>query len=221
MSNGQAKPITVLIADDHEMTRQGIRNALNHAPDMKVVGEAQDGDEIKQLVASLRPRILLLDLVMPKLSPTELEKWARENYPETITLILSAHDRDAYLSNMMDAGAAGYLCKNKKAEQLIVAIRRAASGESLFDEEQFLRAKRWREEVGNKLNQLTRRELEILKLLAKGYDNAAISQELTITIRTTTYHITNLLKKLGLKNRQEAAIWALKHLSDNLEESTG
>lgn len=87
--------ITLLIADDHEMTRQGIHAFLKQAPDIRVIGEAEDGGQIKELVACLRPRILLLDLIMPNLSPAELEKWVRTHYPETITLVLTAHDRAA------------------------------------------------------------------------------------------------------------------------------
>src|SRR4026207_676099 len=111
------KSITVLIADDHEMTRKGILEFLEQAPDIQIVGEAQDGDEIKRFVADLRPQILLLDLIMPNLIPAELERWVRTNYPETITLVLTAHDRDAYLSNMMEAGVAGYLDKKLRAGQ--------------------------------------------------------------------------------------------------------
>lgn len=125
------KPITVLIADDHAMTRKGVRAFLDQAPDIQVVGEARNGDETRRLVERLSPQILLLDLVMPKLSPAELEKWVRTNYPETITLVLTAHDRDAYLSTMMEAGAAGYLDKKLRAGQLISAIRRAEKSFSI------------------------------------------------------------------------------------------
>src|SRR6266496_1414938 len=125
----QRNIITVLIADDHEITRTGIRNLLEQVPDFRVLGEAEDGNEIKGLVAKHHPQILLLDLIMPNLSPAEMEKWVRTNYPETITLVLTAHDRDSYLSNMMDAGAAGYLDKKLRAGQLVSAIRRAARGE--------------------------------------------------------------------------------------------
>src|SRR3990170_5763846 len=103
--------ITLLLADDHPMVRAGIRALLMKAPDIQIVGEAQDGNETLRLVAKLRPKILLLDLKMPGPSPSEIEKWVRENYPETITLVLTAHDRDAYLSSMVEAGAAGYLDK--------------------------------------------------------------------------------------------------------------
>jgi DNA-binding NarL/FixJ family response regulator len=108
------KIITVLVADDHPLAREGVRSILDQAPDIKVVGEVQDGKDIKLLVAKLRPNILLLDMKMPNPSPVELEKWVRENYPETITLVLTSHDRDSYLAGMMDAGVAGYLDKNSK-----------------------------------------------------------------------------------------------------------
>jgi DNA-binding NarL/FixJ family response regulator len=120
------KIITLLVADDHEMTRKGIRDFLEQASDMQVIGEAQDGDEIKRLVAELRPQILLLDLILPNFSPTELEKWVRTNYPETITVVSTAHDRDAYLASMMEAGVAGYLDKKLRAGDLISSVRRAA-----------------------------------------------------------------------------------------------
>jgi len=144
--------ITVLIADDHYMTREGIRSILGRAHDIEIIGEAEEGEEIKQKVAELRPRILLLDLHMPNLTPAQLEKWVRTNYPETITLVLTGHDRKAYrsgmlLTEMMDAGVSGYLEKSIRSEQLIASIRRAAHGESLFDQDQIERARRWREEV--------------------------------------------------------------------------
>ena len=99
---------------------------LEKTDDIYVVGEAGNGDEAEELLDELRPNIILLDLKMPDFSPSAFEKWARENYPETITLVLTSHDRDAYLANMMDAGAVGYLDKEVWAEQLIEAIRRAA-----------------------------------------------------------------------------------------------
>lgn len=101
------KQITVLLAEDHPITRAGIRNTLAQAGDITVAGEAQDGPEVKQKVAELHPRVLLLDLIMPDLTPAELEKWVRKNHPNTATLVLTAHDRDAYLAAMMDAALPG------------------------------------------------------------------------------------------------------------------
>src|SRR5690349_12038434 len=180
----QQKTITVLIADDHEVTRKGIRGFLEQTPDIQVLGEAEDGEEIRQQVACLRPKILLLDLIMPNLSPAELEKWVRTNYPETITLVLTAHDRDAYPSNMIDAGIAGYLDKKLRAGQLIAAIRRAACGEYIFDKQQLERARHWREEVTRKWGCLSERERQVLQMLTEGCDNKAISVSLGITVKT-------------------------------------
>lgn len=209
--------ITVLLADDHPTTRAGIRAILEKTPDIKVVGEADNGNDVIRLVPELGPQILLLDLQMPGPSPAKLEKWVRENYPETITLILTAHDRDAYLTSMMDAGAAGFLAKTEKSENLIVAIRRAANGEILFASEQLARARRWREEAGNKYASLTKRENEILHLLADGLDNNAIAEQLNISSKTIAFHITNVLKKLGVKSRHEAIAWLHNYMPYDLE----
>jgi DNA-binding NarL/FixJ family response regulator len=206
MSNGQ-NVITVLVADDHEITRKGIRNFLEQAPDMQVVGEAENGDEIKALVADLRPQILLLDLIMPNFSPTELERWVRENYPETVTLVLTAHDRDAYLANMMEAGAAGYLDKKLRAGQLIAAIRRAARGEFLFDKKQLERTRRWREEISQKWESLSSREREVLQKLTEGAKNKVIAASLGITMNTVEKHLESIYKKLGVTSRAEAVYW--------------
>ena len=203
----QKKIISILLADDHLLARQGIRSILEKVPDMEIIGEAQDGDEIKQLVANLRPQILLLDLKMPNLSPAELEKWVRTNYPQTITLVLTGHDRDVYLSNMMDAGVAGYLDKKLRAGQLISSIRRAACGEIFFDKEQIERARRWREETGNKWDSLSNREREVLQKLTEGADNNTIAACLEIANNTVEKHLTNIYKKLGITSRIEAAIW--------------
>jgi len=209
--------ITVLLADDHPTTRAGIRTILHETPDIRVVGEAENGFQVQEMVAELQPKILLLDLVMPGPTPAELEKWVRTNFPETITLILTAHNRDVYLTTMMDAGAVGFLSKTETGEKLILAIRRAAGGSSLYTEEQFQRAMRWRQEAGDKLKDLTRRELQILQLISAGNDNKQISLRLEISTKTTAYHITNILSKLGVNSRHEASTWAYKHLPNNLE----
>lgn len=213
----KSSKITILITDDHPIARAGIRAILAQAEDMEVIGEAKDGYEAQQLVAKLRPQILLLDLKMPGPRPAEIEKWVRLNYPETITLVLTAHDRDSYLAAMMDAGAVGYLSKKESEDRLIGAIRRAVRGEILFDNTQFARAKRWKENVGEKLNQLTVREREILELLGKGLDNKTIGETLNISAKTAAYHVTRIMAKLQVQSRQEAALWASKNLFDNLE----
>jgi DNA-binding NarL/FixJ family response regulator len=215
------KAVSLLLADDDPIARAGIRALLAKATDIKIVGEARDGLEAQQMVGKLKPAILLLDLKMPGLAPAVLEKWVRENYPETITLVLTAHDRDAYLAGMMEAGAAGYMSKSESAERLIGAIRRAAQGEILFDVEQFARVRRWRETVSEKLASLTERERQVLRLIALGMDNKAIAKNLEITSKTAAFHVTNILEKLELDSRQKALAWIHTHLSDDLEKLSG
>jgi two-component system, NarL family, nitrate/nitrite response regulator NarL len=220
MTTRQKKAISLLLADDDPILRAGIRSVLTKATDIKIIGEARDGIEAQQMVGKFRPQILLLDLKMPGLSPAALEKWVRENYPETITLVLTSHDRDAYLVDMMEAGAAGYMSKGQSADGLIEAIRRAAHGEILFDVEQFARARRWRETVSKKLTSLTERERQVLKLMVDGMDNKAIAEALTITPKTAAFHVTHILKKLGLDTRQQVVAWIHAHLTDGLEKLT-
>ncbi len=210
----QKKIITVLIADDHPSWIEGVRSIIGKASDMHVVGEVENGDQIKQKVAELQPNILLLDLVMPNHNPAELEKWVRENYPEIITLVLTAHDRDAYLSGMLEAGAAGYLDKKLRAGQLISAIRRAARGEFLFDKEQLKRARNWREAVTTKWESLSGREREVLQLLTDGQDNHAIAASLGISINTVEKHLKSIYKKLGVTSRTEAVHWWVEKGTD-------
>jgi DNA-binding NarL/FixJ family response regulator len=208
--------IRVVLADDHEVTRAGIRTILENASDIKIVGEASTGAEAKAMTANLRPHVLLLDLQMPGPRPAQIEAWVRAHYPETITLVLTAHDRDAYLSEMVEAGVAGFISKTEAGHQLVGAIRRAARGIVLLSEEQLQRARRWRREVGRRWEQLTPRERDVLRLLVAGHENAAIAETLTITLRTVEYHVSNILHKLGVSSRLEAATWVREHLPDDL-----
>ncbi len=215
------KIITVLLADDHPLARAGIRKLLIEANDLEIIGEAEDGFQVQELVAQLRPQVLLLDLKMPGPRPAELEKWVRENHPETVTLVLTSHDRDAYLSAMMEAGASGYMDKNIKSEQLISAIRRAVSGEILFDKAQQKRANQWQEDVGKKIELLTHQEHAILILLAQGMDNQTMAARLSIAEKTIAFHLKNIFTKLQVESRLQAALWAKDHLSDDLDKILG
>jgi len=197
--------ITVLLADAHPVTREGIRKILEQTADICVVGEAKDWIEAEKLVSELRPKVLILDLIMPGPRPSEIEKWVRENYPETITLILTAHDRDAYLAQMMDAGAAGYLSKNESGERLVSAIWRVVKGANIFDEQQLARARRWKNEIEIRLKSLTQREREILGLVAEGSENKEIALTFRVTPRTIEKHLANIYEKLAVKSKTKAA----------------
>lgn len=210
--------ITILLVDDHPLARQGVRTALEQADDLEIVAEAQNGQEAIQLVASLQPDILLLDLKMPGIRAAEVEAWVREHHPATITLVLTAHDRDFYLSEMIEAGVAGYLDKNQRGEQLVEAIRRAAAGENLFTEQQLERALRWREGAGDKWQSLTGREHEVAQLLVQGLNDAALAKALNISLRTASHHVASLLKKLAVASRQEAVAWLIRNIPDVVDE---
>jgi DNA-binding NarL/FixJ family response regulator len=198
--------ITVLVVDDHPVALAGVRKILESAEDITIVGETQEAARVQELVAELRPRILLLDLKMPGLRPAELEKWVREHYPETDTLVLTAHDRDSYLASMMEAGAKGFLSKEESEHKLISSIRRTASGASIFDDGQIARVKRWKESVSDKWESLSEQERQVLELVGTGLENRAIAEQLCITVKTVEYHLTMIYRKLGVRNRAEAAL---------------
>lgn len=217
-----ARPIRVLLADDHPVARAGIRTILQEASDIEVVGEARDGTEAQQLAVELRPQVLLLDLQMPGSPSCEIEGWVRARCPETTTLVLTAHDRDSYLADMIEAGAAGFVTKEEAPERLREAIRRAARGEILFTGEQWARARRWREEVGELWASLTEREREVLTLIAAGRSNKQIARALGICECTVETHVGNLLGKLGVASRTEAVAWAWRHdVADEMPPSDG
>jgi len=202
-------PITVIIADDHEVTRLGLRTLLQAAPDIELVGEATDGNEAQQLISQLQPHVAVLDLVMPGTSPAEIVLWAYDHYPETAVLILTAHDRDYCLAQMLEVGAVGYLDKNERGEALLDAIRRAACGQVLFTQEQCRRARDWRENVQAVWEALTAREREVLMRLCQGESNWEIAEHLHIVEKTVEKHVGAILDQLGVASRTEAILWVL------------
>jgi len=215
MSQGK---ISLVIVDDHELTRIGIRQIIiEQADNIEIVGEASNGDDAIALVEQLHPRVLLLDIQMPGKPASEIERWVRKNYPEVITLILTGHDRDAYLAKFMKLGVAGYLEKDIEAYSLIASIRRAVSGESLFTPEQFERASKWNATVGNKWESLSPRERQVGTLLARGLDNQTIANNLGITYRTVSFHIESILIKLEVETRQRAIAWINKNALEKLQ----
>lgn len=215
------KAIRVLIVDDHPVIRQGIREILEGTPDIEVVGEAGDGAEAKEKVTTLRPDVMLLDLVMPGMKPLELETWTRAHYPETVTLVLTAHDRDAYLAKALEAGVVGFLTKEEPPQRLVEAIRRAAEGEVLITGGQMARAYSWQKAAGERWADLTDRERQIVNRLAWGQDTQQIAAALTVSERTVETHIGNLLGKLGVTSRAEAVAWVWHHGLIDEEDASG
>lgn len=208
--------IHLVLADDQELSRQGLRRILEKATDIKIVGEAHNGREAQKLVAKLQPDVLLLDLIMPDVRPYEVEEWVSKNYPQIATLILTGHDRKRFLAQAIARGVKGYLTKNQSGSQLIGAIRRAVSGEFIISDEQLAEAARWQFEAGEPWKKLTRQERLVLQHLSNGKSNQQISKEMQITVKTVESHVHNIFDKLGLFSRSEVIVWMHKNFLDGL-----
>ena len=147
--------------------------------------------------------------------------WVRVHYPDTITLVLTAHDRDAYLAEMIDAGSAGFLLKGTPPDRLVTAIRCAARGDALFTVDQLRRAQHWREEVRDRWKSLTGRERQVLELLIEGLGNGAIARRLCLTVSAVEGHLTSIMRKLGVSSRLAAAMWVQTYVPDEFKLPPG
>jgi NarL family two-component system response regulator LiaR len=217
--------IRILLADDHVVVRQGTRELLEREEDLEVVAEAGDGEEAVQLAASQRPDVAIMDISMPKLNGIEATKQIKAIHPATAVLVLTAYDDDQYIFALLEAGAAGYLLKNVRAEELVDAVRAVHVGESVLHPaiarkviNRFARPKEERD-ADIAVEQLTERELEVLKLAAKGMTNREIAQELVISVRTVQVHLTNVFGKIGVGSRTEAVLYGLREGWLTLEDT--
>jgi NarL family two-component system response regulator LiaR len=206
----------IMIADDHTMLREGMRNLLEQEKDFELVGEAADGEEAVRLAGELKPDIVIMDIVMPRLSGVEATRLIREKSPATAVLILTAYSDIRYIIGLLEAGACGYLLKNSPGKDVVRAVRAVRSGESVLDPEvtrklvQRLASLSKGTDEQETGSQLTPRELEILRLAANGLGNKEISARLFISLRTVKAHMTNIFNKLGCSSRTDAIIKGLK-----------
>jgi NarL family two-component system response regulator LiaR len=207
----ETKPIRVLIVDDHAMVRSGLKNFIYGFDWMEPVGEAGNGVEAVEFCATHEVDVVLMDMVMPMMDGSEATRRILAlGKPIKIIVLTSFHEQDL-VEQALQAGATSYLLKNVTAEELAAAIRAAYSGHSTLAPEAteaLINATRQKPGVGF---DLTRREQEILALLVKGLSNLEISNQLSISIATVKYHLTNIFTKLGAKNRVEATTIALEH----------
>lgn len=220
--------VRIVIADDHALLREGLRRVLELEPGFTVVGEAGDGNTALERVRETRPDIVVLDISMPGLTGIEVTRRVKAECPRTKVLALTIHDDRAYVLEVIKAGGQGYLLKDSEPAKIVEAIKLVHEGGSCFPTElvthlvgEFRRLSAevaaTTQMVPKSRTSLTERECEILRCLARGCSNREIAERLFITEKTVKNHVSNLLKKLTLSDRTQAAIYAIKHRLVELE----
>ena len=212
--------IEVFVVDDHDVVRHGLRFMLQQHKDIQVVGESGDGREAIQQIADLLPDVVLLDLIMPNMQGVEVLREIKRLVPSTHVIILTSYYDDEHIFSAIKAGALSYLLKESSSSEIVSAIRAAAQGENKLHP---MVASRLLREIQERrrspLDDLTPREIEVLKRLARGRSNYEIATELTISEPTVRTHVSNILSKLHLTDRTQAAIYALQKRLVALDEA--
>jgi DNA-binding NarL/FixJ family response regulator len=206
--------IRVVIADDHAVVRQGTRGLLERESDIEVVGEARDGEEAVRIIRELKPDVAIVDVSMPRLNGVEVTKQVKPLCPATAILILSAYDDDEYVFALLEAGAAGYLLKDMDSREVVDAVRRVRAGESVLHpvvaRKVVARLSAPARSETKGVADLSDREIEVLKLAARGLSNKQIADQLVISARTVQGHLASIFNKLGVGSRTEAIFFAVK-----------
>jgi DNA-binding NarL/FixJ family response regulator len=207
-----ADPIRVLIVDDHSVVREGLRAFLELQAGLEVVGEAADGEEAIEAGARLRPDVILMDLVMPQLGGVAAMRRLREKVPGARIIVLTSFLDDDKLLPALRAGAAGYLLKNAEPHEIARAVRAAHAGEALLDPVVAARVVETlaADDGQEPLDRLTPREREVLVLIGRGYSNKRIANELELSEKTVKTHVGHVLAKLGVTDRTQAAVVAVR-----------
>ncbi|MFD1426409.1 DNA-binding NarL/FixJ family response regulator [Kroppenstedtia sanguinis] len=209
-------PINVLLVDDHAVLRDGLSNIISLEEDMEVVGQASSGAESLTMIEELQPDVVLMDINMPGMSGVEAIRRIRAKDQKVAVLVLTMFDRDEYLYESIRAGATGYLLKDAPSSDVIDAIRSAFRGESTLHP---VMARKLLDNIsggkktdrGSNEDSLTPRELDVLNLMVKGLSNKEIAEQLFISDKTVKIHVSNILKKLRVKSRSQAIIYAIQH----------
>jgi two-component system response regulator NreC len=208
--------IKVVIADDHAVVREGIKMILSREPDIEIVGEASNGREALDLVATAKPIVVVMDISMPEMGGIEATRRVKEAYPKVNVLALTMHEDESYVFQLLKAGASGYVLKRGAAQDLVQAIRSAARGEAFLYPSvarsvlaDYLKRVQSGEER-HRYDGLTDREREILALIAEGLSNQEIAQKLFISIKTVQTHRTHIMEKLDLHNRAQLVRYAIR-----------
>lgn len=209
-SNKLKTKIRILLADDHHLVRAGVRQLLESANDLQVIAEAGDGEEAQTLIQKHKPDVAVLDIQMPKASGIEVTRWVRSHMPEVGVLILTAYDDDPYVMAVLQAGANGYVLKTGQSEELIQAVRDVYEGKSALDPSITKKLMTNIFKTADRaVEPLTDRELDVLRLAAKGFTNKAIGVQLGISDRTVQGHLAHIFAKLQANSRTEAVMRAV------------
>lgn len=201
---------SVLLVDDHQMVRLGLKSFLNLQPDIEVIAEADDGQEGLEKTLQLRPDVVVMDLVMPKMTGVEATLAILTEWSDAKIVILTSYLDNEKIYPVLEAGAKGYMLKTSSAEEILQAIRKVARGEFAIETQVEKKVADSRRNPAPHL-ELTAREREILSLLAKGYDNQRIADESFISLKTVKTHVSNILAKLGVSDRTQAVVYAFQH----------
>jgi NarL family two-component system response regulator LiaR len=222
--------IRVMLVEDHVLVREGTRELLDREEDMDVVAEAGDGEEAVLLDSEHCPDVILMDIALPKLNGIETTRRIKAANSKAAVLVLSAYDNDEYVFAFLEAGAAGYLLKDASAEELVKAIRAVYAGESVLHPivtrkvvdyfSRYAVEQRTSQREESVPAHLTERELQVLKLAAKGMTNREIAGELSISARTVQVHLSNIFGKVGVGSRTEAVLYAVREGWLRLEDTS-
>ncbi|HEL2057923.1 TPA: response regulator transcription factor [Streptococcus suis] len=204
------KKISVLLIDDHQMVRLGLKSYLNLQANVEVIAEAEDGQEGLEKALSLRPDVILMDLVMPKMTGVEATLEILSQWKEAKIVILTSYLDNAKIYPVLEAGARGYMLKTSSADEILRAIEKVADGQFAIETEVEKKVEDQKRHP-NLHDDLTAREREILSLLAKGYDNQRIADESFISLKTVKTHVSNILSKLEVSDRTQAVVYAFQH----------
>ncbi|MCW0945590.1 response regulator transcription factor [Streptococcus anginosus] len=200
----------ILLVDDHEMVRLGLKGYLDLQDDVDVVAEASNGREGVERALELRPDVIMMDIVMPEMSRIEATLAILKEWPEAKILILTSYLDNEKIYPVLDAGAKGYMLKTSSADDILRAVRKVAKGELAIETEVSQKVEYHRNHI--ELHEdLTARERDILGLLAKGYENQRIADELFISLKTVKTHVSNILSKLEVSDRTQAVVYAFQH----------
>jgi DNA-binding NarL/FixJ family response regulator len=214
--------ISILIVDDHEVVRKGIRSYLETVKDFEVVGEAESGEKAVKLVSELIPDIVLLDLIMPGMDGVETTRHIKQISPRTQVVVLTSYHEDIHIFPALKAGAISYILKDMKMEKLVDALQRAVRHEvtlhPLVAERVLQNIRGDRGEEDALFTELTERELDVLRLIAKGMTNSQIAEDLVISENTVKGHVSNILSKLHLADRTQVAVYAWQRGIVNREQ---